>query len=81
MNGSVWLPYSEYRPEYGRVVVWLMWGQYDSIAGRMGKAGQWVAAYQIAANGIQVWVGEHDSIPIETTGRRVTHFTMLKEPA
>lgn len=64
-----WQPVSEYKPEMGCVLVWLQWSSYGL------SAGDWFLAYQIIiTDAAPVWVTAHDSIPIETTSRRVTHF-------
>lgn len=69
-----WHPIIEYQPAMGRVVVRLEWLQYAGQG--MGKSDDWLAAYTIATISGPVWVDAKDCIPIETTGRRVTHFSI-----
>ena len=80
MDRIPWIPVSEYRPEYGTVIVWLEWPQYNRDRNRMERSGTHVNAYQIATASGVVWVTAHDSIPCETTGRKATHFLRVTEP-
>lgn len=75
-----WRDVSEYQPEMGSVVVWLEWPYYIRESGGLDKSGTWLSAYGISVRDVMVWVGTNDSIPIETTGRRVTHFVVPSEP-
>lgn len=72
-----WQPISEYRPEYGPVVAWLSW---PASVVTTHPNGAWVAAYQVNAGGVRVWVTQHDCVPCETTGRRITHFMVPRQP-
>lgn len=62
----------------GRVIVWLEWLRYSDQ--RMGTSGQWLIAYQLSAADQAVWVEETNSVPLETSGRRVTHFMKPEQP-
>jgi hypothetical protein len=73
-----WRPIEEYRAEMGRVVVWLEWLEYSGR--NMGTSGVWQPAYKMQLNDGSIWVEEHGCIPMETVGRRVTHFVRPRSP-
>jgi hypothetical protein len=73
-----WQPISEYNVEYGQVIVWLEW---RTTAYKLDKTGQAYLAYQLhLSNNTNIWVEAKDCIPIETTGREVTHFCVPRSP-
>jgi len=76
-----WQPISEYRTEFGRVIVWLQWPEYSAANNQMEHSGMWESAYRLVLNEGAVWVQAKDCIPIETTGRKVTHFIRPKPPS
>lgn len=78
-----WQPIGEYNPEAGRVLVWLEWAHYPSRAGvgHIERSGEPQFAYTMEAGGRAVWVSAENQIPIETTGRSVTHFAVPRQPA
>lgn len=72
-----WRPASEYRPDMGRVLVWLAWPPSLNF----NAGGHWCPAYaMIITDGAPVWVDAALCEPIETTGRRVTHFAQPRQP-
>lgn len=75
-----WKPVSEYRPEEGQVIVWLEWPYYSRDSGTMQRDGAFALAYRVNTASGSVWVTAHDSIPCETTGRRVTHYCKPPRP-
>jgi hypothetical protein len=75
-----WQPISEYHRELGPVIVWLEWSAYRKPSG-IGKEGQFEHAYLLDVGDRGVWVQAKDCIPIETTGRTVTHFVRLTAPS
>jgi hypothetical protein len=76
-----WKPISEYRPEDGHVVVWLEWSYYSRDLRTLQRDGTFALAYCIDAASGRVWVTAHDSIPCETTGRKITHYCKPTFPA
>lgn len=76
-----WRPISEYRLEMGRVIVWLRWPQYSSTASALMSEGMFEQAYLMPLNKGTVWVQAKDCIPIETTGRVVSHFMQPTAPS
>jgi hypothetical protein len=75
-----WCPITEYRAEMGRVVVWLSWPQYSNTMRSMSREGEFQLAYRLPLNEGAVWVDAKDCVPIETTGRRVSHFMRPDAP-
>lgn len=70
-----WRDITEYNAEMGKVVVWLQWSESYQ------HTGSWQTAYQVATsrNG-NIWVDAAACTPLETTGRRVTHFLRPQSP-
>lgn len=77
-DSMTWRPASEYQPVMGRVLVWLQWLEYSGRS--MGTGGTWMIAYRMGIEGGSVWVDEPNCSPIESGGRRVTHFLQPQEP-
>ena len=76
-----WRPLSEYRDDMGAVLVWLEWPDYSQITRSIERNGAPCMAYRIAiTDSAQVWVGQSDCIPIETTGRKVAAFWKVRSP-
>lgn len=73
-----WRYEADYRPEMGRVVVWLQWLQHNGK--RMANPGQFMIAYQTMVRDTPVWVDEPNCTPIETGGRRVIRFLQPIDP-
>lgn len=71
MNG--WRGVEEYRPEMGRVVVWVSTTRHTA-AGVRDDEGVWKAAYFMTLNDGGVWVDAAFCTPLEEPGARVTHF-------
>ena len=67
-----WRPISEYKPDVGPCLVWVQWP--------LDQGGAWYRAYTIEIKGEAVWVDAKDSIPLESTGRRVTHWAFVSSP-
>lgn len=74
-----WKPISQYDPQIGRVLIWLEWATHFRGQPNM-KGGEAQFAYIIETRTGPVWVESKDCIPIETTGREVTHFMQLTPP-
>ena len=75
-----WRPISQYTLEMGHVLVWLAWPEYTRSLPGMTVGGNWLMAYPVKCGAGNVWVGAHDSIPVETTGRSITHFMQKESP-
>jgi len=75
-----WQPITQYQAEFGRVIVWLSWPEYSTASNQMEHSGVWESAYRLDLNEGAVWVQAKDCIPIETTGRKVTHFVRPEPP-
>jgi DNA-binding transcriptional regulator of glucitol operon len=75
-----WLPIWEYLPEMHTVLVWLQWTHYSDATRTLGNSGQPMFAYRMSLNEGAVWVDAKDCVPIESAGRRVTHFMQPQPP-
>jgi hypothetical protein len=63
----------------GVVIVWLSWLHYVRSQG-IGHEGSFEKAYLMGLNEGSVWVQAEGCMPIETTGRMVTHFVKPESP-
>lgn len=73
-----WRPVNEYTAEMCRVIVWLQWPSHNGRA--LEAEGMYQMAYRMALNEGAVWVDAANCIPIETTGRHVSHFMQPQSP-
>lgn len=77
-----WRPIKEYTLEMGHVLVWLEWPEYARSLPGITVTGNWLMAYPVKCgpSNTVVWADAHDSIPVETTRRTVTHFMQKESP-